>query len=141
MSFDWSEYLTLAQELTSASISSPIQEAHLRAAVSRAYYAAFCKARNYLHNKDGYLTPRRTNAHSDVIMKFERSGDMERRKVGTLLRSLRGIRRCHHESCVGMCCRNWDWIDPRDMQHGRHPLMFASHVAEKETQGIPCCGG
>ena len=92
MSFDWSEYLTLAQELTSASISSPIQEAHLRAAVSRAYYAAFCKARNYLHNKDGYLTPRRTNAHSDVIMKFERSGDMERRKVGTLLRSLRGIR-------------------------------------------------
>jgi len=47
---------------------------------------------NYLHNKDGYLTLRRTNAHSDVIMKFERSGDMERRKVGTLLRSLRGIR-------------------------------------------------
>ena len=58
MSFDWSEYLTLAQELTSASTSSPIQEAHLRAAVSRAYYAAFCKARNYLHNKDGYLTPK-----------------------------------------------------------------------------------
>ena len=92
MSFDWSEYLTLAQELTSASISSPIQEAHLRAAISRAYYAAFCKARNYLHNKDGYLTPRGTNAHLDVIMKFERSSNMGRRKVGALLRSLRGIR-------------------------------------------------
>jgi hypothetical protein len=26
---------------------------------------------------------------------------------------------CHLESCVGMCCRNWDWIDPWDMQHGR----------------------
>jgi len=37
MSFDWSEYLILAQELTSTSINSPIQEAHLRAAISRAY--------------------------------------------------------------------------------------------------------
>jgi uncharacterized protein (UPF0332 family) len=91
MSFDWSEYLTLAQELTSASISSPIQEAHLRAAISRAYYAAFCKARNYLLNKDGYK-PRNTNAHQDVIMKFEGSVDLGRRKVGTLLRSLRGLR-------------------------------------------------
>src|SRR6266536_662971 len=76
MSFDWSEYLTLAQELTSASTSSPIQEAHLRAAISRAYYAAFCKARNYLLNKDGYVTPRNTNAHQDIITKFEGSGDM-----------------------------------------------------------------
>lgn len=92
MSFDWSEYLTLAQELTGASISSPIQEAHLRAAISRAYYAAFCKARNYLLNKDGYSTPRWVNAHQDVIMKFERSGDIGRRKVGTLLRSLRALR-------------------------------------------------
>ena len=92
MSFDWSEYLTLAQELTSASTSSPIQKAHLRAAISRAYYAAFCKARNYLLNKDGYVTPRNTNAHQDIITKFEGSGDMGRRKVGTLLRSLRVLR-------------------------------------------------
>jgi len=92
MSFDWSEYLTLAQELTSASTSSPIQEAHLRAAISRAYYAAFCKARNYLLNKEGYLTPRGVNVHWDVIMKFEGSGDLGRKKVGTLLNSLRGLR-------------------------------------------------
>lgn len=92
MSFDWSEYLTLAQELTSAAVTSPIQEAHLRAAISRAYYAAFCKARNFLLAKDGYLTPRGMNAHWDVVDKFERSSDMGRRKVGTLLRSLKGIR-------------------------------------------------
>lgn len=92
MSFDWSEYLTLAQELTSKSITSPIQEAHLRAAISRAYYAAFCKARNYLSYKDGYSTPKGINVHWDVVNKFETSSDMTRRKVGVLLRHLRGIR-------------------------------------------------
>src|ERR1039457_6864981 len=92
MSFDWSDYLTLAQELTSAAINSTIQEAHMRAAISRAYYAAFCKARNYLFNKDGYLTPRGENVHWDVVNKFENSSDMTRKKVGTLLRHLRGIR-------------------------------------------------
>ncbi len=92
MSFDWSEYLILAQELTSTSINSPIQEAHLRAAISRAYYAAFCKARNYLFYKDGYSTPGGINVHWDVVDKFEASSDMTRRRVGALLRSLRGIR-------------------------------------------------
>jgi len=92
MSFDWSDYLTLAQELTSESINSPIEEAHLRAAISRAYYAAFCTARNFLSDKDGYSTPSGTNVHWDVVDKFETSSDTTRRKVGVLLRSLRGIR-------------------------------------------------
>src|SRR5947208_9719093 len=92
MSFDWSEYLTLAQELTSKSTTSPIPEAHLRCAISRAYYAAFCKARNLLLNKDGYLTPKGTNVHWDVVDKFENSNDATRRYIGTLLRNLRSIR-------------------------------------------------
>lgn len=92
MSFDWSEYLTLAQELTSAAATSPIQEAHLRTAISRAYYAAFWKARSFLLDKDGYQTPKGINAHWDVLNKFEGSSDMRRRKVGTLLRSLKGLR-------------------------------------------------
>ena len=92
MSFNWSDYLTLAQELTSESINSPIEEAHLRAAISRAYYAAFCTARNFLSEKDGYSPPGGTNVHRDVVDKFEASSDMTRRKVGALLHSLRGIR-------------------------------------------------
>jgi uncharacterized protein (UPF0332 family) len=92
MSFNWSDYLTLAQELTSESINSPLEEAHLRAAISRAYYAAFCTARNFLSDKDGYSTPGGTNVHRDIVDKFEASSDMTRRKVGALLRSLRGIR-------------------------------------------------
>jgi uncharacterized protein (UPF0332 family) len=92
MSFNWTEYLFLAQELTSKSTTSPIQEAHLRCAISRAYYAAFCKARNLLLNKDGYSTPRGTNVHWDVVDKFENSSDTTRQYIGTLLRNLRSIR-------------------------------------------------
>ena len=92
MSFDWSEYLTLAQELTSKSTTSPIPEAHLRCAISRAYYAAFCKARNLLLNKDGYSTPRGKNAHQDVAYKFEGSTDATRQNIGSLLRHLRSVR-------------------------------------------------
>src|SRR5437763_4831535 len=92
MSFNWSEYLTLAQELTSKSTASSIQEAHLRCAISRAYYASFCKARNLLLNKDGYLTPKGVNVHFDVADKFEKSIDMTRQNVGSLLRHMRSIR-------------------------------------------------
>ena len=49
--FDWADYLTLAQELATRSSD----EAALRSAVSRAYYAAFCQARNVLR-RDGVNT-------------------------------------------------------------------------------------
>ena len=92
MSFDWSEYLVLAQELTNKSSGSSIQEAYLRAAVSRAYYAAFCNARNHLIYKDGYSIPATVNVHTVVIDKFEKSPDKTRQKIGTLLCNLRGVR-------------------------------------------------
>lgn len=51
MRFDWSEYLNLAQELAATnSDSSANSEAKLRSAISRAYYATFCLARNYLRD-------------------------------------------------------------------------------------------
>ncbi len=61
MSFNWSEYLNLAQELAGRSTEPPNQEARLRSSISRAYYAAFCKARNYLLGKK-YPVPRE-NTH------------------------------------------------------------------------------
>jgi len=48
MSFDWADYLTLAQELADQAASSQSTEAKLRSAISRAYYAAFCKESNHL---------------------------------------------------------------------------------------------
>jgi hypothetical protein len=46
MSFDWADYLKLAEALTQAPTVPGPEEAALRAAMSRAYYAAFCSARN-----------------------------------------------------------------------------------------------
>jgi len=51
--FDWEDYLLLAKKLLIESKDSDIQEAKLRSAISRAYYAAFIKAKNYLERK-GY---------------------------------------------------------------------------------------
>ena len=81
MSFDWSDYLIVAQELASQTTASSktrskikanllnvinrayyeafrkarkpsVDEAKLRCAISRAYYGAFRKARNHLRDKD-----------------------------------------------------------------------------------------
>src|SRR6266481_5912717 len=47
MPFDWTAFIGLARELASQSQRGPGQEALLRTALSRAYYGAFCYARNY----------------------------------------------------------------------------------------------
>ncbi len=51
MSFDWREYLNLAKMLGGLGESRYSQEAAERSAVSRAYYAAFCWARNYAEQR------------------------------------------------------------------------------------------
>ena len=70
MKFDWSEYFNLAKELAETSA-----EAELRSAVSRAYYSAFCLARNYLRDIQQYpkLWHNKTydiNAHQYVAENF-----------------------------------------------------------------------
>lgn len=46
MAFEWKGYLDLARDLQQL-VGSPLGEAGLRSAVSRAYFAAYCHARNY----------------------------------------------------------------------------------------------
>ena len=62
MTFDWSEYLGLARLLVSQANLSRFPEAVQRTAVSRAYYAAFCTARNYAETRSGF---RRTGGPQD----------------------------------------------------------------------------
>lgn len=88
MNFDWSEYLNLAQELAGQATSPSSQEAKLRSAISRAYYAAFCKARNHLRDKEGHVIPSGGEAHQYVQNQFQRGGDKVRRKVGANLTRL-----------------------------------------------------
>ena len=92
MSFHWSEYLDLAQELTRESLSSPLREAMFRSAISRAYYAAFGQARNRLVTIEGEEIPRGVNTHQHVINTFEDSNDSRRRTIGHLLHHLRSTR-------------------------------------------------
>ena len=71
MSFVWSEYLDLAKELLGDASKSPIEEAKLRSAISRAYYAAFNEARNYLEiNKPTVYIPKTGAAHEIVADTF-----------------------------------------------------------------------
>jgi hypothetical protein len=54
MPFDWKEYLALARALQQQAGSAPNPEAVFRSALSRAYYGAFCYARNYARDWLGF---------------------------------------------------------------------------------------
>jgi len=73
MSFNWSDYLILAQNLVGKT-SFPCQEAEFRSAISRAYYGAYCSTRNYLISK-GYKIPKSSEAHRLVREKLAERKD------------------------------------------------------------------
>jgi uncharacterized protein (UPF0332 family) len=94
MSFDWVKYLTLAQELAALSEGHTNREALRRSVISRAYYAAFCQARNYLRavDKDQALVDHSPHVHQSVIDRFEGSDDTTKQNIGSALDRLRKIR-------------------------------------------------
>jgi uncharacterized protein (UPF0332 family) len=94
MKFDWSEYFNLAKELAETS-----EEAKLRSAVSRAYYSAFCLARNYLRDipQKPRLSRNKTydiNPHQDVAENFihHQSKSQTMIEIGQDLSRLRKMR-------------------------------------------------
>lgn len=89
MSFDWSEYFNLAQELAGQTVTPAGQEARFRSALSRAYYAVFCKARNHLRDKEGHLLPVGGQVHTSVRDQFRNSPDPARNQIGHDLNRLR----------------------------------------------------
>jgi uncharacterized protein (UPF0332 family) len=91
MKFDWEEYFNLAKELAGTT-----EEAKLRSAVSRAYYSAFCLARNYLRDieQDPTLSRNKTydiNVHKYVADEFihHKSKSKTMREIGNDLNRLR----------------------------------------------------
>lgn len=91
MSFSWSHYLNLAQELAEISGKPSNKEAKLRAALSRAYYAAFNIARDHLRYKEGRTIPA-DDAHWYIINQFKNSRDKIRVDIGFELDRLRRLR-------------------------------------------------
>jgi uncharacterized protein (UPF0332 family) len=93
MSFYWPEYFDLAKELSQSSkLFSSSEEARIRSAISRAYYAAFKFAYNHLRDNEKILMPYDTNAHWFVINEFSGRSDESQKIVGSNLERLRRLR-------------------------------------------------
>ena len=103
MSFDWREYLSVAQAQASRAPTGPPAgvEANQRSAVSRAYYAAFILARNWPRDVDQLTHPRGGQAHEFVRSAFKNGSNPDRVRIGVALDRLRRARnRCDHEDSV-----------------------------------------
>jgi uncharacterized protein (UPF0332 family) len=93
MSFDWADFLTLADALVSDPNSPGPEEASLRTAISRAYYAVFRVALNFVRDR-GEFTPTQTGQdHWLVRDHFRSSSQRIRRKIGLDLGRLYDNRR------------------------------------------------
>ena len=77
------EFLTLAEEWVQEGT-----EAHWRSALSRAYYAAFHKARRLLVRL-GFRVPRADRAHAYLWLRLSNCGDPTIQRAGSNLRILR----------------------------------------------------
>jgi hypothetical protein len=87
--FDWTLYLDLAKHLLvgqQPKTNNNIDEAYYRSAISRAYYAAYCVARNYLQEDQGLNIPV-FDSHKFVLEEF-----MDEPKIASTLKSLRDDR-------------------------------------------------
>ena len=93
MSFDGSEFFDLAQELAGKKKSISTEEARLRSAISRSYYAAFLEARRFLRNKRGRRVPLSSLAHQDVQDEFLNDPDPLYQQVGSDLGRLHTLRK------------------------------------------------
>lgn len=89
MTFDWSQYLNLAKEFLGQPTPPANQEAKMRSAISRAYYAAFISARNYLQETEGHSIPKTADAHKYVVQQLKQSSDVDRQNIGRNLEKLR----------------------------------------------------
>jgi len=97
MAFAWKEYLELAHFLALGQ-NGFSQEAAFRSAVSRAYYAAFCHARNYARDRHGFSLARSPQDHWRVIAHFR---SRRRDDIARCLEVLRQWRnRCDYDDVV-----------------------------------------
>lgn len=74
--FDWATFLDLAETL-----ANEPDESCRRSAVSRAYYAAFCSARNKLEDENKYTRTGRGVDHERVWFCFQNGPDKEHKRI------------------------------------------------------------
>lgn len=82
MSFDWKQYLTLSRFLAGERGITFDREAAFRSAVSRAYYAAFCHARNYARDRHGFSPKGDVHDHHQLRLHFKNRAGFQRIAFG-----------------------------------------------------------
>lgn len=92
MSFDWLDYVTLAEALVQARTTFAPEEACCRAAISRAYYAVYGAARTRAREQEGLQLPATGDAHQRVIAHYFQGPSPLHRAIGDTLRQLRSVR-------------------------------------------------
>ena len=98
MRFDWREFLNLAYFLGGEKDIRYSQESAYRSAVSRAYYAAFCYARNYARDNEGFTPSRSAKDHKNLREHFRRTGKIE---IASKLEELSQWRRnCDYDDII-----------------------------------------
>ena len=90
MTFDWAEYLTLAEALYANRKTFSNEEACSRSAISRAYYAAYMIASGKAKQEGAIVSGR--GQHKDVRVHFANRDDEDHRRVGSWLQRLQDNR-------------------------------------------------
>jgi len=88
--FSWNEFYRLAEHLHNG-CSFECWEAVQRTIVSRAYYAAFCMAKEVLEHKYKITVPQNSASHTYVRIEYKKQG---RGDISDPLRELRKYRNC-----------------------------------------------
>jgi hypothetical protein len=92
MNFDWTEYLNLAEVIYEQRKSLAQEEACMRTAISRGYYAAYGAACNFVETRKELELDHSGDNHGEVSTHFNRSPIKERKEIGTWLVRLRANR-------------------------------------------------
>jgi uncharacterized protein (UPF0332 family) len=106
MSFDWREYLDLAEALMGSDSKSITIEAAFRCSMSRIYYAAFCHARNYAQKKQRFVAKCNASDHARIREHFRSSGMT--RIAGNLDRLRQWRNACDYEDSIEISARSYD---------------------------------
>ncbi|MBI2875672.1 MAG: hypothetical protein HYY20_02185 [Candidatus Tectomicrobia bacterium] len=89
MSFAWVEYLSVAEALVRQRGTLADVEACCRAAISRAYYAAYCAARNHARDVEGLVLTQTGDDHRQCLRHYRQAADVAHQELGELLFRLR----------------------------------------------------
>jgi len=127
MSFDWENYIDLADDLKIKREIS-IKEAYHRCIVSRAYYGVFKLMHTFLLSEGFRPTGKyKKSIHEAVIRELENSGDPDRKLIASNLRSLRAKRVHADYSCS----------PEMKLKDAEFQIILAKEVAQNIKQLVP----